>query len=49
VAMAALDRPHADVAARVERNWATLAAPGTTATRAAQLLGVPAPAADTSC
>jgi hypothetical protein len=49
VAMAALDRPHADVAARVERNWATLAAPGTTATQAAQLLGVPAPAADTSC
>ncbi|GAA1288290.1 ABC transporter [Planotetraspora silvatica] len=49
VATQALARPRADIAARVQRSWATLTAPGTTAAQAAQILGVPAPAAGTAC
>jgi hypothetical protein len=49
VATQALDRPRADIAARVQRSWATLTAPGTTAAQAAQILGVPAPATSTTC
>ena len=37
------------VAARIQRSWATLTAPGTTAAQAAQILGVPAPATSTAC
>jgi hypothetical protein len=47
VGLAALDRPVADIAARVQHSWATLTGPGTTAAQAAQILGVPAPAAPT--
>jgi hypothetical protein len=46
VALAALQRPTADIAGRVHDSWATLTDPGTTAAKAAQILGVPAPAAD---
>ncbi|MFC4591687.1 hypothetical protein [Sphaerisporangium corydalis] len=49
VATEALARPDAGVAARVQRSWATLTAPGTNAARAAEILGVPAPAASTAC
>jgi hypothetical protein len=49
VATQALARPRADIAARVRQSWATLTAPGTTAARAAQILGVPAPATSTAC
>jgi hypothetical protein len=49
VATQALDRPHADIAARVQRSWVTLTAPGTTAAQAAQILGVPAPATSATC
>ncbi len=49
VATQALARPRADIAARVQRSWATLTAPGTTAAQAAQILGVPAPATGTAC
>ena len=49
VATQALDRPRADTAARVQRSWATLTAPGTTAAQAARILGVPAPATSTAC
>ncbi|WP_405727460.1 hypothetical protein OG607_24745 [Streptomyces sp. NBC_01537] len=49
VAMQALARPRADVTARVQQSWATLAAPGTTAVQAARILGVPAPATGTAC
>ena len=49
VATQALARPHAAVAAQVQRSWATLTAPGTTAAQAAQILGVPAPATSTAC
>lgn len=49
VATQALARPGADIAARVQRSWATLTAPGTTAAQAAQILGVPAPATSTAC
>ncbi|MGW0710143.1 hypothetical protein ACWD4G_30015 [Streptomyces sp. NPDC002643] len=49
VATQALARPHADIAARVQRSWATLAAPGTTAAQAARILGLPAPATSTAC
>jgi hypothetical protein len=48
VGLAALDRPAADIGARVQQSWATLTAPGTTAAQAAQLLGVPAPATATT-
>jgi hypothetical protein len=49
VATQALDRPRADIAARVQRSWATLTTPGTTAAQAAQILGIPAPATSTAC
>jgi hypothetical protein len=49
VAMQALARPPADIAARVRQSWATLTAPGTTAAQAAQILGVPAPATSSAC
>jgi hypothetical protein len=49
VGLSALERPHADIAARIRQSWATLTAPGTTATQAAQLLGVPAPATEPAC
>jgi hypothetical protein len=45
----ALARPRADTAARVQQSWATLTAPGTTAARAAEILGVPAPAGGAVC
>lgn len=45
VGLAALDRPVADIAARVRQHWAALTDPHTTAAQAAQLLGVPAPTA----
>ena len=44
VGLAALDRPAADIGARVQQSWATLTAPGTTVAQVAQILGVPAPA-----
>jgi hypothetical protein len=44
VALAALARPQADIAARVAQSWTTLSDPGTTTAQAAQILGVPAPA-----
>ncbi|MEN3307119.1 MAG: hypothetical protein V7603_3321 [Micromonosporaceae bacterium] len=43
VGLAALDHPATDIAARVRNSWAALTAPGTSAARAAQILGVPAP------
>jgi hypothetical protein len=49
VAMQALARPRADVAVRVQRSWATLSAPGTTAAQAAQILGLPTPATSGAC
>jgi hypothetical protein len=49
VAMAALARPTAEIAARVQASWATLIAPGTTAAQAAQILGVPAPSTSPAC
>jgi hypothetical protein len=49
VATQALARPPAETAARVQRSWAVLSAPGSTVAQAAQLLGVPAPAGHPSC
>ncbi|MFI6484197.1 hypothetical protein ACIBH1_40180 [Nonomuraea sp. NPDC050663] len=49
VATQALSRPHADIAARVRQSWPALTAPGTTATQAARILGVPAPATNPAC
>jgi hypothetical protein len=49
VAMAALARPTADIAARVQQSWATLTARGTTVAQVAQILGVPAPSTSAAC
>jgi hypothetical protein len=49
VAMAALARPAADIAARVQTSWATLTDPATTVAQAAQILGLPAPSASEGC
>jgi hypothetical protein len=49
VATRALARPHADIAARVQRSWATLTTPSTTAAQAAEILGVPAPPTGAAC
>jgi hypothetical protein len=49
VATAALARPNTEIAAKVQQSWATLTAPATTAARAAQILGLTAPATSTAC
>jgi hypothetical protein len=49
VATAALARPNTEIAAKVQQYWATLIAPATTAARAAQILGLTAPATSTAC
>jgi hypothetical protein len=47
-ALALLDRPADEIGARVQQSWDELTAPGTTVDRAAVILGVPAPAGQSS-